>query len=287
MHMTNTPDFVAVGYVCQDVVSGGYTLGGTASYSAITAHRLGQQVGAVTSVGPDLDLAIALPGVQVANHAAPATTTFENIYSYDGRRQFIRALARHIRCADVPETWRAAPVVHLGPLAQEMDDRIVHCFADHSLVGVGPQGWLRQWDDAGHVTYTPWTPSPDVLRRVDVLVLSELDLPDPEKVVREWGGLIKHIIITRAERGATVYSQGDACHYPARPARQVDPTGAGDVFGAAFLIRLHETGDPCAAAQFANVVASFSIEGPGVAGIPRRATVDAWMREHPPSDTPA
>jgi hypothetical protein len=109
--MTNPPDFVVVGYVCQDVVPGGYTLGGTASYSAITARRLGRQAGVVTSVGPDLDLAIALPGLQVANHAAPATTTFENIYSFDGRRQFIRALARRIRCADVPEAWREAQVL--------------------------------------------------------------------------------------------------------------------------------------------------------------------------------
>jgi hypothetical protein len=279
----DVPEFVTVGYVCQDIVPGGYALGGTASYSAVTARNLGQRAGVVTSVGPDLDLDAALPGVQVANHAAPATTTFENIYTYDGRRQFIRALANHIHCHDVPPAWRAAPVVHLGPLAQEMDHDIVHCFSADSLIGVGPQGWLRQWDDTGHVSFTPWEPSQDVLRRVNVLVLSEMDLPDPERVVREWGDLIQHIVITRAERGATVYSQGDACHYPARPARQVDPTGAGDVFGAAFLIRLHETGDPCEAARFANATASFSIEGPGVSGIPGRPTVDAWMHRHPPA----
>jgi sugar/nucleoside kinase (ribokinase family) len=57
----------------------------------------------------------------------------------------------------------------------------------------------------------------------------------------------------------------------------VDPTGAGDVFAPAFMIRLIETGDPCEAAQFANVVASFSIEGPGVTGIPMRKQVEAYL----------
>jgi sugar/nucleoside kinase (ribokinase family) len=57
----------------------------------------------------------------------------------------------------------------------------------------------------------------------------------------------------------------------------MDPTGAGDVFSAAFLIRLAETGDPCEAARFANVAASFSIEAPGVSGIPTRRQVEAYL----------
>ena len=57
----------------------------------------------------------------------------------------------------------------------------------------------------------------------------------------------------------------------------VDATGAGDVFAAAFLIRLTETGDAGQAATFANAVASFSVEGPGVSGIPERATVEGYL----------
>jgi 1D-myo-inositol 3-kinase len=87
---------------------------------------------------------------------------------------------------------------------------------------------------------------------------------------------VRTIIITRAERGATAYQAGESCHYPARPAEEVDPTGAGDVFAAAYLIRLTETGDACEAASFASVVASFSVEGPGVEGIPLRSQVEAY-----------
>jgi sugar/nucleoside kinase (ribokinase family) len=115
------------------------------------------------------------------------------------------------------------------------------------------------------------------LRRINVLILSEQDVPDPDGLVRAWGRMIDTIVVTRAERGATVYHSGEPCNHPARPADQVDPTGAGDVFAPAFMIRLIETGDPCEAAEFANAVASFSIEGPGVTGIPMRQQVEAYL----------
>jgi sugar/nucleoside kinase (ribokinase family) len=49
------------------------------------------------------------------------------------------------------------------------------------------------------------------------------------------------------------------------------------VFSAAFLIRLAETGDARQAATFANVVASFSVEEVGIAGIPWRRCVEDYM----------
>jgi sugar/nucleoside kinase (ribokinase family) len=53
----------------------------------------------------------------------------------------------------------------------------------------------------------------------------------------------------------------------------VDPTGAGDVFAAAFLCHLHASGNPREAADFANRVAACSVEKIGFASIPTRAEV--------------
>jgi sugar/nucleoside kinase (ribokinase family) len=47
----------------------------------------------------------------------------------------------------------------------------------------------------------------------------------------------------------------------------VDPTGAGDVFAAAFFVRLTQTGDPWKAARFANRLATASITLEGVGGL--------------------
>jgi 1D-myo-inositol 3-kinase len=272
------PEFVVVGHVCQDLLpGGGLSLGGSVSYATTTAYRMGYRVGVVTSAGADLDVAHALPGAEIFCHPAAATTLFENIYVDGGRKQFLHQRADVITCEEIPLLWRRAPMAYLGSIDQEIDESVFHCFADDVLIGVMPQGFFRRWDERGQVYYTQWEPPEAVLQRINVLVISELDVPDPEKLVRDWGQFVGIIAVTRAERGATVYQGGELCDYPARPTQQVDPTGAGDVFAAAFLIRFSETGDPCQAAAFANAVASFSIERPGVAGIPLRWQVEAYL----------
>lgn len=57
--------------------------------------------------------------------------------------------------------------------------------------------------------------------------------------------------------------------------QEVDPTGAGDVFAAAFLWHLHQqNGDWKTAAEWANCVASFAVEKRGVTGVPKLADVE-------------
>jgi sugar/nucleoside kinase (ribokinase family) len=59
----------------------------------------------------------------------------------------------------------------------------------------------------------------------------------------------------------------------------VDATGAGDVFAAAFFIRLQATRDPWEAARFATSIASRSITRPGLEGIPTRAEIESSLME--------
>lgn len=273
------PEFVVVGHVCQDLLpDGGLSLGGSVSYAATTALRLGYRVGVVTSAGPDMELGEALPETQIVYRRAERTTLFENIYHNGQRTQILHQRASVLTCDDIPPDWRPAPMVYLGSIDQEIDEGIFHCFAPESLIGVMPQGLFRRWDERGRVYFAEWNPHPSVLRRINLLVISELDVPDPLRRAAEWARLVDIVVVTHAERGATVYQADQVCHYPPRSAQQVDPTGAGDVFAAAFLIRMAETRDAAEAAAFANVVASFSVEGPGVAGIPWRSRVEGYLR---------
>jgi sugar/nucleoside kinase (ribokinase family) len=109
------------------------------------------------------------------------------------------------------------------------------------------------------------------------LILSEEDLGDDREALANYIASVPVVVLTTGWRGATLYQGGQGSAIPPRPAREVDPTGAGDVFAAAFLIRWQETGDPLAAARFANVAASFSVEGPGLTAIPTRAQVETWL----------
>jgi sugar/nucleoside kinase (ribokinase family) len=268
------PDYIVIGTVTKDIVPGGYRPGGTVTYSSVTVQRLGLQAGIVTRAESDLDLSpLTSQGILIASAPSPVTTTFENIYDGDHRIQYVRAVADPIRPTDIPKAWCSAPIVHLGPLAQELDEGIVHLFPD-SMIGVTPQGWMRQWDAAGRVSPKRWDRAEKLLPHADVLVISEEDVGGDTRIVDEYVRLTRIVIVTNGWKGSTVYADGERRRVPPRRASvEVDPTGAGDVFAAAFLVALREQGNPFRAAWFANVVASFSVESLGIAGIPTRNQV--------------
>jgi len=273
------PDFLVIGHITKDLLADGrFTIGGTVTYSSLTACNLGRETGIVTRADPALDLSrFAACGIAVHRLPSPVTTTFENIYLDGTRYQYIRAVAAPIVPADVPAAWRAAPIVHLGPLAQELSRDMLVLF-DQALIGVTPQGWMRRWDGTGLVRPVPWAEVEEVLARADVLVFSEHDVAGDVATIHRYAGLARIMVVTQGHRGCTVYVRGQRPrHFPAFPAHEVDPTGAGDVFAAAFLIKLRHTGDPYQAARYANCVASFVVETPGATGLPTPEQVAARM----------
>ena len=272
----NCPDYLVIGHITKDLLDGGFTVGGTVAYSGLTARNLGRRVGVVTSASPDLDLEEALPGIKVVSVPSSVTTAFQNIYRDGTRQQFIKAMAERITAEAIPPQWHHSPIVQLGPLAQELDEEVIHLFKG-SLIGVTPQGWMRQWDDEGRVSPVVWAAPERVLPFVRVLVLSEEDVGGDRALVQEYVELTEIVVVTAGWKGSTVYHRGQRRYFPARDVIEVDPTGAGDVYAAAYLVRLEETGDPWEAAHFANCVASFSVEKSGVTGIPSRQQVEACL----------
>ena len=115
---------------------------------------------------------------------------------------------------------------------------------------------MRRWDEDGRIFPKPWEGAAEVLNYAKVVVFSENDVQKDEGVIQAYARLAEVLVLTKGARGATVYHQGEVHHSPAFETVEVDPTGAGDVFAAAYLIELERSGDPCAAAHFANCVAS-------------------------------
>ena len=285
------PDFLVVGHVTRDLqplVPGpkgqgedGYTIGGTVTFASLTARNLGQRTAVVTRASPDLSFNPLYQGIEVLRLPSPVTTTFQNLYSTDGTRtQFLRAVAGKIKVSDIPPAWREAKIVLLGPLTGELEGSIVETFP-RALIGVTPQGWMRGWDDGGRVFPKPWDGAAEVLNYAQVVVFSEKDVQRDENVIHAYARLAEVLVVTKGARGATVYHQGQACHSPAFKTIEIDPTGAGDVFAAAYLIELERSGDPYVAAHFANCVASFTVEKPGIEGIPTMEEVEQRLVEFP------
>jgi sugar/nucleoside kinase (ribokinase family) len=251
-------DYLVVGHVSHDLTPDGPVAGGTVTFSSRVAHALGCRTAVVTSAAEDFDLDYTFPEIEVFRVPSRETTTFENLYTGSGRKQKLHALARVITADQIPLSWRRAKIVHLGPIVNEIEPGLIEMFSN-SLIGVTPQGWYRSWKPDGTVYSNDWTHAQEVLKLAAVVILSPEDLPDISVIdqIREWCPLV---ILTRQSSGCVVYCRDETRHIPALNVREINPTGAGDIFATAFLIRLHQTkGNPWEAADFANQVAAASV----------------------------
>jgi sugar/nucleoside kinase (ribokinase family) len=275
--------YLAIGHVCKDITPDGWTFGGTVTFAGRTARAIGCETHVITSSGLDVDMRIALPDVDVINSPADHTTTFENRYTPAGRQQMLHNTANrldpHLVNALGP-IRNSLGVVHLAPVAQEVDRAWLDQFAG-DFVGITPQGWLRQWDAAGHVSPAEWREAEGVLRRVTATVISIEDVHGDEDLARQWSKWARVFVVTRGALGCSVYYDGVVTDLPTYKETEVDPTGAGDVFAAAFFVRLKQTASPIAAARFANCLATRSISRLGLAGVPTAAEIQHCLSTSP------
>ena len=107
-----------------------------------------------------------------------------------------------------------------------------------------------------------------MLARCQVVVVSEEDMRADPDFLGLCVSRVPITLVTRGSGGAVLHHEGQAIAFPACPAAEVEPTGAGDVFAAAFLVEYHRTGDARAGAAFACCAAAFAVEGRGLAGVP-------------------
>jgi sugar/nucleoside kinase (ribokinase family) len=250
-------DYLVIGHICRDLVPGGFTIGGTAAYSGSVAQILGCRTAVLTSAAGEDDWQKVLPDLKITQHVSPQTTTFENTYTEGRRIQKIHTVADQLKGEHIPHSYFRAKIVHLGPIANEVDPEMIVQFSD-SLIGLTPQGWMRRWDDDGQIVSGDWPGAETYLPQSAVAILSEEDLADEQMLAnyRRWA---KVLVLTYGPDGCLVYFGGEQRRFPAPKRQVVETTGAGDIFAAGYLIRLEQTGgNPWEAARFANEIASIS-----------------------------
>jgi len=266
-------DYLCIGHSCHDKVDDGYILGGTVSYAATVAAKMGSKVGLITSVGPDFLFHNHFKerGIEVCNKESGSTTEFENIYKAENRIQYMHSRASTIYGADIPAFTHMPDIVHIGTIADEVDFDVCTLF-NGSLIGASIQGSMRQWDEMGKVS--PNKMDWEKLKNTDVVFISDDDILGMEE---ELPFIISHsqiLVLTMGSQGVKVYSEGQEYFYPSYPSQVKDPTGAGDTFATAFLLKYAETKDIEMASIFAHCAASIVIENMGLHSIPSKAEVE-------------
>jgi len=274
----NPINYLVIGHITQDLLDDGtYRFGGTVSYSGLTAARLGHRVGILTSCSPDLYLS-AYAGLQTRGLPASQNTVFRNIRTDSGRLQYMYHSARRLDATSVPEEWKLCPIVHLGPVAAEIDPDIFSVFPK-SMLCLTPQGWLRAFAQDGRVLPVDWTYSPALLQAAHAVVLSIEDLHNDESKVEQWASLCRLLVVTQSDQGARVYWNGDVRRFSAPKVNLVEDTGAGDIFAACFFHRLYTTQDPWEATRFAVRLAAFSVTRAHFQSIPTEREISDALIE--------
>jgi hypothetical protein len=226
-------DILLIGHVTCDLESAdrnsAYRLGGTVSFAAVTAIRLGRSPTVITRAAAGTDLSDLPKGLDLHLLPSPATTTFANIYTNHGRVQYCYAQALPITAADIPPALHDPRAVLLGPLVNEITSDVAAIFHGDSLVAAVPQGWMRQWDETGRVSAKPWQNPEEILPHLSVLVLSLEDIDYDLSRMEPWFSHVGLIVLTEYHEGSTIYQRQDdgsiaQSKIPPRPANELDPT---------------------------------------------------------------
>lgn len=92
---------------------------------------------------------------------------------------------------------------------------------------------------------------------------------------------VKHVVIKRGPRGASYFSGEETHHVPGFAVPVVDPTGAGDCFGATFVSQFLSGVTPADALMWANASGALAIAQRGpMEGTSTRAQIAAFLAEH-------
>jgi 1D-myo-inositol 3-kinase len=246
-----------------------HTYGGTALYAARTYAEFGIDVRLVTRLaaadrGP---IAAQLPNAELIAQPSAVTTTFENSYgTNDERTQRVTAIAAPIDLRD--DYFDEIDWLHLGPLHPgDLADAWLTRHAGKP-VGLDLQGFARRIADERVIADVD-PRIVDLLPRLQWLkasrhewqpLLAHLHLAHTSRPTR---GAVESLVTDGAAGGDLLRGEARDAHWAAAPpVTHCDPTGAGDVFFAAYLVHRagHGADSSSAAQRAAGITSAFLLK---------------------------
>ena len=261
-----SPTLLVLGHVTRDVFGSETRLGGAASFAARAAALLGIDTALVTVAPPDapeLAALSAIPSLRVQVVPSALMTTFALDYAGPHRQLSLVERARELREDDVPVAWRHPALVYAGPVAGECDAELIASFSSAYALGC-IQGWLRDPAPASPVRARELHAARHPPHNLRAVAFSAADHPEAQNIAAHLTSLGVTVALTYGRDGARVSWGEDSEWVPASAAREVDATGAGDVFALVFGLSLWAGCAPPEAARRAALAAARVVEGPGL-----------------------
>lgn len=248
-------------------------------YSAITANKLKWNSTILSRGNKDFDSEIAKLekiGIRVFLQKDNSSLSMVNDYTGGIRRQKVLAKTELLEF-DLKEDF---DVVHANPLFHEvtqktLDDAKKRC----EMLLLDVQGLIRQ--EKNGVVYgeflnqrESWFENVDILKvgRGEMKFVSKEN--DYKKVCEDLQSLGPKIVLLTLRKEGSVILANEFYQIPSFQVKEIDSTGAGDVYAASFLIRYFETGNVPESGFFATAAASFCAEGFGPNNIQSKEKVE-------------
>ncbi|MEM4336133.1 MAG: PfkB family carbohydrate kinase [Candidatus Anstonellales archaeon] len=288
-----------VGGVCKDIFGKEERFGGI-TYNCIAGARLNKKVVAITKAGKE-DLMkwstiMEKNGVKVIGKE-DRTTKLKTMYKDEKRIQIPVSLSSRIEKVGIE-----SELIHFNPLFENQVsmDAIKEGRKKSKIVSLDVQGFVRHAVIGKRIEHKPMKNAKEILRNVDLLKISDIELEyvlsGLEGSVVKVDGIFEHIKglkkiansgpsiveLTYGRKGSMVYwrEKGETIFFPAFATKNVDETGAGDVFSIVFAIMFAESNSIKEAGMFATVASSFCVEMPAYHGIPDEKKILERVKEY-------
>jgi hypothetical protein len=259
----------------EDRTPEGLVPGGPSLYAARAALALGADVTLVTRLSANYDRTV-LAGLDLKAVEAAAAPQYANSYDADGNRTQLLLNEGEPLTEDAMACDEKTDVFLLAPAYHEVAEWPFPCAKTR---GISLQGLLRSKEGERVVpTADAWSAVAPFVAKGVFAFLSAEDTRDAAGLARKLATEGMPVFVTHGHHGADYFApDGTERHWDPIPADAVDPTGAGDCFATAFIVRFAETNDLTEATRFALAAGSLAVEGAGIAEVPTRGAIEARL----------
>ncbi|MFH0711471.1 MAG: PfkB family carbohydrate kinase [Candidatus Aenigmatarchaeota archaeon] len=287
MFSENRNKFLTVGNITKDVIKTKLeeqTSYGGNSYCGIAAKELGWESTILSRGNEELsEWVIELEdlGVRVFLQQDESVTFFCHDYTSGERVETLLGNTEKI-IFDVDEKF---DIIHINPLFKEADvDLVKKARKKCKLLSMDVQGLVRDVENK-KVVRKFLDDSKNWFKSVDILHVGQQELKfvseekSPEDICKDLKSLGAKIVVLTFGKEGSIISGKNFYKIPALAVKEVDPTGAGDVYSTAFAIKYFETKDEREAGFFGAATASFVVEDFGARNIQPREKIEERLKQ--------